>query len=245
MKNNLQIVALSVALFSPSLNAASLASGDVLITVTSSGGTAATSDNSANAYVGVSADLINNKGDVGDASASGNALTIINDSGGFTADLVLTPATAAAVVRDQNAGNPVADASASVSYSATFTLAPTESGVFSLDLNYSLTEGGAEAFFTWSLSGPSGSISAINGAAGSATAGSETLLNQQSNQSVVLNEAGSYTLTVSADVAAASIASIDSSSVSINALQFAFVPEPSTMLLVSIGGLALFRRRRG
>lgn len=153
MKNNLQIVALSVALFSPSLNAASLASGDVLITVTSSGGTAATSDNSANAYVGVSADLINNKGDVGDASASGNALTIINDSGGFTADLVLTPATAAAVVRDQNAGNPVADASASVSYSATFTLAPTESGVFSLDLNYSLTEGGAEAFFTWSLSG--------------------------------------------------------------------------------------------
>lgn len=180
---------------------------------------------------------------LGTAEATASPLIITNpnadpDSFQFTG----TDFASAFVDRDNGAGNVETIGTAIVEYTISFELAPNEIATATFDLDFSIDQtSNQDSSVVWSLAGPDPDSTTITG---NETA--EVTNGSSGTQTAVLNTAGIYTLTISAVVPEQDFGSNDSASASLDTLTFTVisVPEPSSLMMVAVGLVALIWRRK-
>jgi hypothetical protein len=216
-----------------SASAATLVSNNFIISTTVGTTTDITAPTSQNVSTGTIASL--------------GSAALVSTPGGVP-NLRFDLAAAASVVLNRPpSGGPVDLVSAYVEYKFVFNLAALETRLATFNLNYSLSETGINGSVTWALVGPgSVAVPAISGTLGSSSSSTEAIPSTAlPTQTTTLSTAGSYTLTLRAEMLPQTVQSNKNLTITMNtaSLGLTAIPESSYLGFLSLALLALVRRR--
>jgi hypothetical protein len=183
----------------------------------------------------------------GTIASLGSAALVSTPGGVPNLRFDLAAAASVAVSRPSGGGVPVDLVSAYVEYKFVFNLAALETRLATFDLNYSLSENGINGSVTWALVGPgSVAVAAISGTKGNPANSTEAIPSTAlPTQTATLSTAGSYTLTLRAEMLPQTVQANKNMTINMNtaSLGLTAIPESSCLGFLSLALLALVRRR--
>jgi hypothetical protein len=179
--------------------------------------------------------------------ASLGSAALVSTPGGVPNLRFDVTAASVAVSRPNGGGAPVDLVSAYVEYKFVFNLAALETRLATFNLNYSLSETGIDGSVTWALVGPgSVAVPAISGTKGNPASSTEAIPSTAlPTQTATLSTAGSYTLTLRAEMLPQTVQANKNMTINMNtaSLGLTAIPESSCLGFLSLALLALIRRR--